>query len=408
VSACGRLALACGLGALASCQATPGPATPELYTTASLAALLATSDPSGSVAQDAGVPGGIPLRRIIADDGTGKPTLVPRATFSDGYRSAYLTTEVWTHFDEVWAQPMYVAVSGYDVDGTPKTLVGAAGAWRPIFGVGSDSKFYSPYWQVTYFEIPPGADVDSFRSVRDVIDRGLDLNAAGERLAVLAPDSVGIPARVASTTDGSLPIGGPTPATGLLDGQEVPFLDFGAGTFTWNDDLVVEEAPIFVWVARDASGALQTLDIPTVAGTGPLYSNRPAKVVDHKPLYGSYWRLYTVEVPAAAGVFAPTEAADLRAALAARPDLYTADYNSKNTALPASALPEWEGRVTLNPGCFADYLNLDPTNGTSDECQYLDSQAAIEANVPSGSIERTDILVTCPFVTYEGVPVLLP
>jgi hypothetical protein len=394
--------------ALAACQATPGAPSPELYTTAHLQALLATEGPGGAVADDAGLPNGIPLRRIIAADATGKPTLVPRDTFSDGYRSSYLTTEVWTHFDEVWAQPMYVAVSGYGADGTPKNLLGAANEWRPIFGVGSDSKFYSPYWQVTYFEIPSGADVDSFRSVRDVIDRGVNLNPAGERLAVLAPTSVGIPARVASTTDGSLPVGGPTGATGLYDGQEVPFLDFGAGTFTWNDDLVIEEAPIFVWVARDSTGALRTLDIPTVAGTGPLYSNRPAKVVGGKPLYGSYWRLYTVEVPTGAGVFAPAEAAGIRAGLAARPDLYTADYNSKNTALPAAALPEWEGRVTLNPSCFADYLNLDPTNGTSNECQYLDSQAAIEANVASGSIERTDILVTCPFVAYEGAPVLLP
>ena len=371
--------------------------------------LLETVGPDAMVATDAGVPGGIPLRRMMAFDNDQNPVLVPRTTFTEGYRSAYLTTEVWAHFDEVWVQPMYIPVKDYAADGTPTLLPGADGAVHPIFGVGSDSKFYSPFWQRFFFEVPPGGDLASFKSVRDVVDRGVDITAAGGRLAVIAPDSVGLPPRVLMTTDGSLPIGGPTRATGILDGQDVSYLDFGGGTFTWNDDLVLDEAPIFVWVARDAGGQLRTLDIPTVAGTGPLFSNRAPKIVDGEPYYGSYWRLYTVEVQPGMAVFAPPGAADVRAGLAARPDLSDdAAYGASVTAATVPVLAPYEGRVAVNPSCFGDVMNVDPTNQTSGACQYLDSQAAIEASVPSDAIQKTDILVTCPFITYDGAPVLLP
>ncbi|HSZ81654.1 MAG TPA: hypothetical protein VLA14_05205 [Polyangia bacterium] len=408
--ALGRLALACGLAALASCEATPGPATPQLYTTADLQRLLATGETT--IAPDAGVPGGLPLSLMIAA-GANQDTLVPRLTFTglDAYRSAYVTTEVWTHFDEVWIQPMYVLVDGYASDGTPERhQFGPAGAaaWRPIFGVGDQSKFYSPYWQEVYFELPAGADPDSFRSVRDVVDRGVSLTPANGRVVVLAPDTVSPPTPVGGMANGPIAIGGPTRGTGLLDGAPASFLDFGEGTFTWNDDLVVQEVPLFVWVARDAEGQLQRLDIPTIGGSGPLDSNTTVKMAGDRPLYGSYWRIYTVEVPAGMGVFAPPVAGDegLRAGLGTLGDLsMDGKYGANVLSAPSSALIAWEGRVATNPDCFSDVANIDEQAGS---CVYLDSQTKIEAIAPNDTIHKTDILVTCPFVTYDEIALTLP
>ena len=125
------MALACGLAALA-CQATPGKPTPALYTTADLQRLLDTGEET-TIAQDAGVPGGLPLSLMLAPGANHHDTLVPRMTLTglDAYRSAYVTTEVWTHFDEVWIQPMYVLVDGYASDGAPNRHQ-FGGSWRPM------------------------------------------------------------------------------------------------------------------------------------------------------------------------------------------------------------------------------------------------------------------------------------
>jgi len=164
-----------------------------------------------------------------------------------------------------------------------------------------------------------------------------------------------------------------------------------------------------MWVARDASGALQTLDLPTVAGSGPLYSGRSPQIADGKPLYGSYWRIYTVEIPAGAAVFAPPDT-DVRAALTARPDLYGGTYDTSNT-VSAAAIAPWVGRVVLNPACFADYKNIDPEGRSGAgmmPCQYVDAQQFLEAIIPSDAIQRTDVLVTCPFITYQDKALSLP
>jgi hypothetical protein len=40
-----------------------------------------------------------------------------------------------------------------------------------------------------------------------------------------------------------------------------------------------------------------------------------------------------------------------------------------------------------------------------DPCVWLDSQAAIEQLMPHEAIKRTDVLVTCPFVSYHDAAV---
>jgi hypothetical protein len=77
----------------------------------------------------------------------------------------------------------------------------------------------------------------------------------------------------------------------------------------------------------------------------------------------------------------------------------------------ASQLSGW---VAINPdptngmaGCFATSggLDPDPMNPNAGKCIWLNSQAAIEMHIDRSAIQRTDVTVTCPFVTIDGRPV---
>jgi hypothetical protein len=383
----------------------------QLLTTADLEALVNNPDAPRTIVEGYGLPGGMRLDRIIKIEG-GVPQLVKRDTFTHGYKSAYVTTEVWAGFDEVWVQPAYVAVKDYPAGAAPARLTGVSGKWRPIFGVGPDSAFYSSFWQTIYFRIPDQDDVDTFNSVRDVFARGFDLRPAEGRVMALAPDTVDVPPRQ-EMKDGLDGVGGPSKGgVGVYDGQPQPFLDFGTGTFDFETDLVVEEVPLYVWVARDANGELQTLDMPTVGGSGPPYSGREPLVVDGKPKYGSYWRIYTVEMQPGWKVFVPPDFSEERGRLPAYiyddpESRYAADLQNLDAGGKLS-YDDWVGRVATNPDCFKDTNAIDPSNEAANACRYVDSQAAIERLVPAGDIRRTGIVVTCPFIMYNYRAVVLP
>ncbi|MDB4983066.1 MAG: hypothetical protein JWM82_3818 [Myxococcales bacterium] len=399
--------VALGLG----CDAPDARVRPVLLTTADFAALVAAgAKPDEGLAPGYGLPGGMPLKRILSRQ-AGTLTLELRETLTEGYRSEYVTTEIWAGFPAVWVQPVYVPLIGHAADGTP--LRAGPQDEHPIFGVGPRSAFYSPYWEVHTFEVPAGDTLASFKSVRDVLDRGVNLREGEARVMTIVPADVEppTPTDVMDVANQFVvpKIGGPTKRTGLLDGNVVHFLDFNGGTFRWDTYGAIEEAPIFVWVARDATGALRALDLPTVAGTGPLYSNRPAQVWGANqdiPKYGSYWRLYTVEVPSTAQVFAALDDADTRRALDKFPSLTAATYDP---LLKAADEKQYAGRVIIDPTCVANRNNADPSTPVDDpkasNCRYIDSQEKIEHLVPGSAIVRTDILVTCPFVSYHDVPV---
>ncbi|HEV3030816.1 MAG TPA: hypothetical protein VG319_04200 [Polyangia bacterium] len=399
--------------AAAGCDLPAEPRHPKLLTLAGLEALADPMNPDATFAEDSGVPGGLRVRDYVTKDDAGYH-LTLRETWTEQYRSAYVTAEVWTGFDEVWLQPVYAPITGF-VDGVPAKLVDPAkGGWSPIFSVGAGSAFYSPFWQVRYFQVPDGTDPAAFTSARQVIDSGLPLIQGPARVLSLVPGAVGLPQTAAGSGQ---EIGGPQGVgSGFLDGQPVSFLDFGADTFSWNGDLVIDETPLFVLVYRDAGGNLARMNVPTVAGTGPLYANRPPKIVDGVPRYGAYWRLYTVEVPPTARIFAPptlfvAESADYPMALVG------SSYGQDIIDTGKDGVAPWLGRVALNAigaadgstkSCFDSYKQIDTVeygNTVPDPCVWLDSQAAIEQLMPHEAIKRTDVLVTCPFVSYHDAAV---
>jgi hypothetical protein len=403
------------LCAAAGCDLPAKPGRPKLLTFADLETLADTADAKTIIPGTEAVPGGLRLRDYITKDGGGyRPTL--RNTWTETYRSAYVTAELWTGFDEVWVQPVYVPITGF-ANGVPVKVPGEKGLpWSPIFSVGPGSAFYSPFWQVFYFVVSPDTDPETLRTARKIIDLGVPLiEGPAHVMSLVPPDGVELTQTV---TDVTQHVGGPTSVSkGYLDGADASFLDFGTGTFSSNEDRVVEETPLFVLVYRDESGALQKMNVPTVAGTGPLYSNRLPNVRDNVPHYGAYWRLYTVEVPATARIFAPPTFPDERADY---PPALIGDGMYGADVLDATNKPKYEyflGRVALNAlpvdpanplsGCFGSLTLIDTRASVMPlPCQWLDSQAALEAAVPPTAIHRTDILVTCPFVSYHDQAVV--
>jgi hypothetical protein len=338
-----------------------------------------------AIAADAGLPGGVPLGSMLDPS---YPELFVHPSWAEGYPAAYVTTEVWSHFPEVWVQPMYVPITGFK-DGVPQRVVDANNAWHPIFSVGPHSAFYSPFWRMIFATVPTDTADGSLTSVRQILDGGYPLTPSIGWLAALTPGPLTLAAQP------PFPSGGAAAGLGWLDGAQVSFVKFPAAPFTWNDDLVVDEVPIFHFVFVKADGALVALDLPSVLGTGPLYSHTPPPVNLAK--YSAYWRLYTVRVPETARVFDPFDELGLRDAGVPPAPMY--DPNITNT--PAVHL--FVGRIAVDPSCFLSVDNLDPNEGGT--CVYLDSQRNIEANVGQGAIQPTGVTVTCPLVSIRGAAV---
>jgi hypothetical protein len=378
-----RALASAALLALGACSQAPAPPAARIWTLADIEALYAAGAPSTkAIAANAGLPGGIAIGHIL--DST-THALFQRPAFADHYGVTYATTEVWANYPQVWTQPMYVPVTGW-VDGVPQKLVGMDGKWHPVFSVEPGSAFYSPFWQAVYFTVPLGTTTATYTTVKQILDAGFPL-VPGEGWTIPI-----VPADVTS------PVAGPIPGTGWWDGAKVSFLNFGQRLFNWDPVTnVVDETPLFVMVTRDAAGNLAAPYLPTVGGTGPLGTHAGlAAEYDGQPIYASYWRLYTVEIPATARVIVD-DTLQYQLAAAGFPDLGVAPD-------PTMADPTIVGRVVLNPDC----MYFDPSATGPMACQYLDTQAAVESNIDPGAIQPTDVTVTCPFLTYKDGVALAP
>jgi hypothetical protein len=395
----GALALTIGAGAVAGCGSDAGPPRARLWTLFDFDRLArgAGDGPPPLVAGGAGLPSGLPVSHFVTETSAG-PELTLGTTFAGGYRNSYFTTELWAGFDEVWVQPAYVPITGVDDSGQPQKLLGADGAWHPIFSVGPASAFYSPYWQIIYFQVPAGTAPDKYTSATQVLDSGLPLTPAEAEVMTLAPDGTVLP-------DTTRAIAKPPRQQGWLDGAPIAFFALGTRTFQWGPDRVVGEVPQFQFTMRNADGQLVLLDVPSVSGPGPV-GHAGAPPVMGNPLYGGLWRVYTVELPPTARVFAPSLYTDLEARLAAQKIPVVGQYpDPVNTTMSADT-EVVVGRVALNPDCFADPNNAASTIEGS-QCVWLDSETQVETLLDPATIKRTGLLITCPFVSYRDMPVSL-
>jgi hypothetical protein len=386
-----RVALVALAAVCAACSEAPRAATPGFWTLLDAQQLYAggaTADQA--LATDAGLPGGLPLGSLLDPDGV---TLSVHAGFAEGYDASYVTTEIWSHYDRVWLQPFYAPVTGWDENNRPVPLAPDGAAW--IFGVGPQSGFYSPFWQMIYVDVPADTQVGQLTSVRQIIDGGYTLHPGPGRTVVFAPG-----------TDVVAPTG-PTVGSGWLDGAPAPFIDFGQGLASWDEAEVIEEVPLYVFAFRGAEGTTVAPDVvPGVMAPGPPRSGLTTPpVVNGQPRYSAYWRIYRVNLPPTARVFAPDGYGGIDATLAAAGAETVSSYPVTTGVAP------YLGKVALDmieannaPGCFADANRLEPDS--AQPCHWLDSQLAIETFVDPSLIEETDITVTAPVTTIRGTPVL--
>jgi hypothetical protein len=383
-----------------ACSEATRPANPELWTLLDARALYeGGAGADTALATEAGVPGGIRLGGMLGEDGV---TLSVRRAFAEGYEASYVTTEIWSWYERVWLQPLYVPIVGWGDGGKPISLAAKGAAW--VFGVGAGSGFYSPFWEMIYVEVPEGTTPGEVASERQILAGGYPLHPGPGRTVALAPG-----------TDMVVPAGLGV-GSGWIDGTPAPFVDFGQGLFSWRDAgdeaRVIDEVPLYVFAFHGEEGTLAAPDVvPAVLAPGPPRSGliEPPAVAG-QARYSAFWRLYRVTLPLDARVFAPGDYAGIDTALRGAGAATVISYGAI-TGLEPDVQP-YLGKVAVDaidpatnaPACFADPNLLEP--GSVGSCHWLDAQVAIDSRVDPSLIERTEITLTAPVVTVRGTPVL--
>jgi len=397
-----RVAALAALIALAGCSQAPAPPAAKLWTLFDVQTLYANGATAAKpLAPDDGLPGGIPLGDL--SDGMG---LVGHVALADGYQTTFVTTEVWSNYPQVWMQPAYVPVTGW-VDGLPTLLGGPP--WHPIFSVGPESGFYSPFWQIVYAQVPADAVPGTFTSAKQILDGGYPLTPSQGETLPLIPS--GFP---------TVPGPGPgesasAPPTGWWDGAKISFLNFGAATFSWDEANVVQEIPFYVFTVEGADGQPHApAEIFPVLGTVPFgtpvqppdpNTQTSAPTIDGVARYVAYWRVYTVPVPSFATVFAPP-GTDLANELTAAGDPPTGQYSDTFTGYSATELAPYLGMVAIDkldpatglPACFASV-------GVLEGCTWLESQQALQDNLDLSAAQSTGITFAGPVTQVRTTPV---
>ncbi len=390
------------LAAICACQSTPR-LEGDLATAADLRAMAAAGDPRGTQAIALR---GTPLKflsdpyqagQTVAED-PAFDGLVVQPAFADAHAAAMVTTALWTEFPKVWAEPAYVLVTGFDARG-PVLLPGAF----PILGVGAGSRFYSPFWQVFYALVPAGTGAAAVRSGEDVIARNYPLTAGPLVLWSIVPQGLGIgsPANTLPvhpfTAD---PLLARLPEQAWLDRGLVFFLDFGENRFRMSDTNVVTEVALFHLAIHAPDGTVLPLGVPPIVGTGPLRGAKAADAPNGISQFGALQHAYTAVIsPTSFGttpaIFVSVSRPALRQALIAKLGAALLPLPSPQ----AERLQEREQytlRVALDGTCFAD------TN-FPDTCLWLDSQQAIEGNLPPAAFTDEKVFTAGSFLFFDGL-----
>ena len=332
---------------------------------------------------------------------TDRDGLVVQPAFADARPAAFVTTEIWDGFPRVWSQPMYVFVSGFDSRGGPVQVPGA----MPVFAFGTSSRFYSPYWRSFYVTVPAGASTASMRTAEEIVNSGWTVTPGPLRYAALGPREV----EVAHTSAQAVPVhpftGDPLlarlPQQAWAEGDLTWFVDFGADRFRVNDaNSVVQEVALFRLALSGADGSPQPMDLPPVIGTGPFRAPRAADAPGGFPRFGALrHEFFAVISPLAGqpspGIFVSATRPELRQQLIAR---FGADFVPQ-PSIAAEQLPEREQftlRVALDSSCFTltDFPN---------SCIWLDTQQAVENNLPVTAFTDTGRFSSGALVFFDGV-----
>jgi hypothetical protein len=371
------------------------------WTMFDIAAAFSATPPQPVLVGVEGAPAGLPAGLFVKD---GSPTIPIQPAFAEGGFSPYITTNLWANMPEVWIQPLYIFVRGWD----PNLQKGTPVMGQPwIYTVAPTSRFHSPFWRVYWVELPDPSPRDQYTRSDQIFADHLTMHEGPGRLVSLVP----LGTRIADLAATAPWYGGhmTSPITvrtqDYLDGAPIGAIDFGFNRFEWNRDLEVIEQPFFVFFTCPAGQACGLAKVPNVGGTGPLFSRRPAILPGGKPRFGSFWRLYFVTLPndPALRVFIPP--GDTYAKYHADIEDYVKGVEPATVEFtPDPAMADELNRHFMQVAMNGSTCFKDPASFVG--CRWIDSQTAVEENL-ANSLVPTGITVTCPFVGYDDQPVPL-
>ena len=346
-------------------------------------------------------PAGLACNYFVEKGTSGNLILQFKPAFSESQPMGYITTDFWANYPQIWLEPMYILVTAWNANpAAANRLLDENGKPSPpIFSIGLQSAFWSPFWQTYYVEVPVGTPSTKYTSTKQLFDDHLVMHPGPNRFASIAPSDLSLP----SAQDISLAITTRAPnvaaylgtnkvedivassktETGWLDGVLRPFFDFGTDNFDADANQVIQDVPLFLFVRPDANGVLTPTGDANVGGVAPLFSHVPGRVsATNRPQFGALWRLHFVTLPPKARAFS------------------TGDEPAMGTGAPTINFDTMVGRVALDATCF-DRLATDGLTA----CIWLDSQRTIEDNLGEKAILRTNLQPACPFVMWKGAPV---
>ncbi len=325
--------------------------------------------------------------------------------FAEGKSAAYAVAEAWQNIPEVWIQPWYVLITSYNPSSPGSARLAGSMA---LVDIDTTSWFYSPFWQLVYAVVPPNTAPDRYLSAAQLFQDNLEMHVGGGLFAALAPEDI-LPSVAQSAPSPIRPlsndvVGGATPIPIALKGNIRPSTVFSGG-FTWNSTGVVDETPLFVFSRIDDSGQTVPFGLPSVIGTGPLRSGRPARITPAGiPQFGALSRVYLTLLPPTAGIFIPSSQTALRDYFRLSGGLRIGVDPISPAAEACADAKDYVLRVALNSAqCFA--AATCSAGHIVSTCQWLDSQNAIETGLAPSSLLRQDLLVTSPILYFNGLKV---
>jgi hypothetical protein len=358
---------------LLSCTGAPPPGVGKVWPTRDFFARPSATFSGFPASRLVSMDGGIPWRTseyeavpAVTDSGW---SLAVQPAFQSGEVAAYVVTEIWDTHPDPWIQPVYQVHHNGMVNG--------------VFGVGVDSTFYSPYWRI--YDAQQTTQEGPFVSVADIVNQQLPLTKGPIWVCPIVPSEV---TGYAKGSDGKAvrpftheEVTPPEVGLAWADGTVVGYLNFGerqVGQLYEGEDGTVEPDDLYVFTRADADGRRTPLELPAV-------------MADEAQVH-AYVRRVDVVLQGEA-VFVPAEKGPLHDKVVAF--LGDAGFVPVDPGVTEPLASKYTLRVASTFGCFQD-------GGVfPDDCEWLDSESAIDELPPSRVLD-TDVTLTATPVLLGG------
>lgn len=292
-----------------------------------------------------------------------RDAVVVHPAYEGGAPAAYVVTEVWEAHPDLWVQPVYQFVSSFDATDPGARHTGADG----VFGVGTDSTFYSPFWRLWWAE-PAGA-IGPFTDVRQI--SRFPMHRGAIVLCPIVPDGVGLSGATHPLTGAPLqdvPIG-----RAWANGARVEYLNLGVNRQLVEGDVdgVVRTAPMYFFAFMNVDGTRTLLELPAVLTAGArehAYVRRVDAVLAGEAVF----------VPAGHPLRAPLEG--------------RVSMPSPDPAISAAVANAHLLRVAKSGACFASAATF-PSG-----CEWLDSESAVRQHFAADRLLETNVTLTATAV----------